>query len=257
VHDGLRVAGTWDRLSRHQGKLYIGDVKTGRVDDLSIGKIVMQLAIYSRCKLYDPATGARREQAEPVSTERAIIIELPAGTGTAKLWWIDIAAGWQAVQLAARARKWQGWAKMKNLAEPFTMAELPVADVAPPHIPMQQPPIPAPSLSEAARAAGAGMPGAPQFIQPGLGQNPGPLAAALNGAPLPADDAGARALQQQQLASVAQGGIQPPAVDAALLMAIRASETPAALMNLWQATGTTWGAEHKAAASARRQELGG
>jgi hypothetical protein len=233
VHDELRVAGTWDRLNRFQGQCYIGDVKTGRVDDLSIGKIVMQLAIYSRCKLYDPATGQRREQAEPVSKDRAIIIELPAGTGTAKLWWIDIEAGWQAVQLAARARKWQGWAKMKNLAEPFTMAELPVADVTPPQ-----------QL-------------APQFIEPQPGQNPGPLAAALNGAPLPADDAGARALQQQQLASVTQGGIQPPAVDAALLMAIRASETPAALMNLWQATGGTWGDEHKAAASRRRAELGG
>jgi hypothetical protein len=233
VHDGLKVAGTWDRLNRFQGQLYIGDVKTGRVDDLSIGKIAMQLAIYSRCKLYDPATGARHEQAEPVSEDRAIIIELPAGTGTARLWWVDIAAGWQAVQLAARARKWQGWAKMKNLAEPFTMAELPVADVAPPQ-----------QL-------------APQFIEPGQGQNPAPLAAAMAGAPLPADDAGARALQQQQLASAQRGGIQPPAVDAALLMAINASETPDALLNLWQATGASWGDEHKAAASRRRQELGG
>jgi hypothetical protein len=206
------------------------------VDDLSIGKIAMQLSIYSRCKLYDPATGERREQAEPVSQDRAIVIELPAGTGTARLWWIDIAAGWQAVQLAARARKWQGWAKMKNLAEPFTMAQLP----APPQ---------------------DGAPGdySPQvqFIEPAAGQDPARLAAVMGGAPLPADDAGARALQQQQMAQVAQGGIQPPAVDAALLMAINASETPDALMNLWQATGGSWGDEHKAAASRRRAELGG
>jgi hypothetical protein len=113
------------------------------------------------------------------------------------------------------------------------MAELPVADVAPPQ-----------QL-------------APQFIEPGQGQNPAPLAAAMAGAPLPADDAGARALQQQQLASAQRGGIQPPAVDAALLMAINASETPDALLNLWQATGASWGDEHKAAASRRRQELGG
>lgn len=244
VHDELRVAGTWDRLNRHQGQLYIGDVKTGRVDDLSIGKIAMQLSIYSRCKLYDPTTGQRRDQAEPVSQDRAIIIELPAGEGTARLWWVDIASGWQAVQLAARARKWQGWAKMRTLAEPFTMAELPAADVAPPNLPLQ----PAAPLGYVTAN--------PQFIEP-AGQDPAPLAAAMNGQPLPADDAGARALQQQQIHSAAAGGIQPPAVDAALLMAINASETQEALMNLWQATGNSWGPEHKQAASIRRQELGG
>lgn len=247
VHDELKVAGTWDRLNRFQGGLYIGDVKTGRVDDLSIGKIVMQLSIYSRCKLYDPATGERREQAEPVSTDRAIIIELPAGTGTARLWWIDIAAGWQAVQLAARARKWQKWAKMATLAEPFTMAELPTGMLE------------ADPAGSAAIFQGDAAPPQqfPAHMADPAGQDPAPLAAALNGQPLPADDAGARALQQQQLASAAQGGIQPPAVDAALLMAIRASETPAALMNLWHATGNSWGAEHKQAASIRRAELGG
>jgi PD-(D/E)XK nuclease superfamily len=238
VHDELKVAGTWDRLNRHQGRLYIGDVKTGRVDDLSIGKIAMQLSIYSRCKLYDPATGARHEQAEPVDQDRAIVIELPAGTGTARLWWVDIAAGWQAVQLAARARKWQRWAKMATLAEPFTMAQLPVPpqDGAPGDYSPQV-----------------------QFIEPSQqpGQDPAPLAAVMGGAPLPPDDAGARALQQQQMAQVAQGGIQAPAVDAALLMAIQASETVEALMTLWNATGGTWGDEHKAAASRRRAELGG
>ncbi len=223
VHDELKVAGTWDRLNRFNGRHYIGDVKTGRVDDLSIGKIAMQLSIYSRCKLYDPATGQRYEQAVEVDQDRAIIIELPARTGTARLWWVDIAAGWQAVQLASRARKWQAWAKMRTLAEPFTMAEIPAV----------------------------------QFSDGQQGQDPGPLAAAMGGQPLPADDAGARALQQQQLASVQQGGIQPPAVDAALLVAINASETIDALMVLWQATGGSWGDEHKAAASRRRAELGG
>lgn len=116
VFDPLQVAGTWDRLNEYQGGLYIGDVKTGRVDDLSIGKIAMQLSIYAHCDLYDPRTGQRTPQPE-VNKERAIIISLPAGTGTAELFWVDIAAGWKAVQIAAPARRWQGWANMKHLAE--------------------------------------------------------------------------------------------------------------------------------------------
>lgn len=124
VHDALKVAGTWDRLNVFRGRHYIGDVKTGRVDDLAIGKISMQLAIYSRCKRYDPQTGQRIEQPE-VDQDRAIIIHLPAGTGTCKLYWVDIAAGWEAAeQLAARARKWQTFAKMKNLAEEIDPGQL-------------------------------------------------------------------------------------------------------------------------------------
>lgn len=241
VHDELRVAGTWDRLNRHQGRCYIGDVKTGRVDDLSIGKIAMQLSIYSRCKLYDPKTGARIEQAEPVDQDRAIIIELPAGTGTARLWWVDIAAGWQAVQLASRARKWQAWAKMKTLTEPFEIPQLQPA--APVIIPQQDGAVIDDQLRAQAAAA--------------AGQDPAALAGVLGGGQLPADDAGQRALLQQQQASVAQGGIQPPQIEEALMMAIFASETQEALMNLWQATGATWSDRHKAAASRRRAELGG
>lgn len=122
VHDGLKVAGTWDRLNEWRGRHYIGDVKTGRVDDYSIGKIAMQLAIYSRCKRYNPATSTREEQPE-VDQDRAVIIVLPAGTGTCELVWVDIKAGWEAATtLAAPARKWQSWAKMKNLTEPFVAA---------------------------------------------------------------------------------------------------------------------------------------
>lgn len=237
VHDELKVAGTWDRLNEFNGAYYIGDVKTGRVDDLSIGKIAMQLSIYSRCKLYNPRTGERREQDVPVSTDRAIVISLPAGTGQCELFWVDIAAGWQAVQLAARARKWQGWAKMKNLAEPFNMADV------------------APAMLQAPPAQQVRIPDGHDVAPDPATQTTEQLAAAVSGQ-LNREDAAARALQQQQVASAGRGNTTPE-IDAALLMAIKSTETVAGLGQLWQATGAGWNDEHKAAASARKAELGG
>lgn len=118
VQDELKIGGTWDRISHYQGRNYIADVKTGRVDDFTASSIAMQLAVYSRCKRYDPATGTRHDLPD-VDQDKAIVINLPAGTGTAQLFWIDINAGWEAVQVAARARAWQTYGKAKNLLEGF------------------------------------------------------------------------------------------------------------------------------------------
>jgi hypothetical protein len=235
VYDPLQVGGTWDRLNEYQGKLYIGDVKTGRVDDLSIGKIAMQLSIYAHCDVYDPRTDTRRPQPD-VDKERAIIIGLPAGTGTAQLYWVDIKAGWKAVQIAAPARRWSGWANMKHLAEPI-MPEILANGAA------------ADFIESRAEAI--------------IGQEP---------APDPAQDMAAYALQQQQVAAAkaeAQAtmaadaqvlnpfGVSDldPAASAGLLNSIRAAASVGELSVLWEQTGQQWTAEHKAAASWRKNEL--
>lgn len=104
VHDDLQVAGTWDRIFQApDGRRYIGDLKTGSID-YSAGKFAMQLAVYSRCVQYDPATGARTPL-PGVDQDRAILIHLPEGQGRCDLYWLDIAAGWQAVRLAWQVRQ--------------------------------------------------------------------------------------------------------------------------------------------------------
>lgn len=113
VLDDLKVAGTWDRLSaiQDQGELIIGDIKTGSIEWGAL-KIAMQLAIYAHAVPYNPATGERMPRTEPVNQQRAIVIHLPAGTGTCILYYIDIEAGWEAVQLAGQVREWRsrkGW----------------------------------------------------------------------------------------------------------------------------------------------------
>ncbi|WP_043648015.1 hypothetical protein [Nocardia thailandica] len=121
VLDDLKVAGTLDRLLEFSDRYVIGDIKTGDIT-YGIGKIAMQLSVYARAQTYDPATGARGVDAKPIDLQQALIIHLPAGKGTCSLHWVDIAAGWDAVQLAAQVRKWRG---RRNLTKEFVPATSP------------------------------------------------------------------------------------------------------------------------------------
>lgn len=113
VNDELQVAGTPDLIVRYDGENYIADKKTGSIDYPH--KMAAQLAIYAHSQLYDPSTGTR-SPLPAVNGQRGIIIHLPAGEGTCTLHWIDIAAGWEAVQLAVAVRDWR---KRKGLLQPL------------------------------------------------------------------------------------------------------------------------------------------
>lgn len=114
VVDELQVGGTADRIVEFGGKLYIADIKTGSLD-FATQKIAMQLALYSRGQAYDFATKVRTP-IPPVDQDRGIVIHLPAGTGNCTLYWIDIAAGWEAIRLAADVREWR---KRRDLLKPI------------------------------------------------------------------------------------------------------------------------------------------
>lgn len=114
VHDELRIGGTWDRIVQIDGRNYIADLKTGSIE-WGIGKIAMQLSVYSRCQQYDADTG-QRTPLPNVHQGRALVIHLPAGKGQAELVWVDIAAGWEAVELASRVRAWRA---RKDLTRPY------------------------------------------------------------------------------------------------------------------------------------------
>lgn len=104
VLDKYKIAGTPDRVVEYNGEKFIADIKTGRIDHPN--NIAMQLAIYANGSPYDIATATRGSWGE-INKEKAIIIHLPAGTGTCKLVWIDIKEGWKGVQMAMKVRKWR------------------------------------------------------------------------------------------------------------------------------------------------------
>ncbi|MGJ9505407.1 hypothetical protein ACX3T3_03915 [Actinotignum schaalii] len=104
VNDKLKIGGTFDRIYRVDGKNYVGDLKTGSVD-WGAGKFAMQLAVYANSQLYNPETFERT----PLDVDRdyGIIVHLPKGENTCKLYWLNIKAGWENVHLATKVRQYR------------------------------------------------------------------------------------------------------------------------------------------------------
>lgn len=115
VCDELQVAGTTDRIVTMPGidGLLIADVKTGSL--AYPHKMAMQLAIYAHSVAYDPATGERTALGD-INQSIGVIIGLDAETGKCGLHKIDIAAGWEAIQLALKVKEWR---TKKGILEPL------------------------------------------------------------------------------------------------------------------------------------------
>lgn len=124
VYDDYRVGGTPDRVVEIGGEYFIADVKTGSIDWGAM-KIAMQLAMYSRSTPYSFRDAARTPWPWQINQDQGLIIHLPAGTGKCELHWIDIQAGWAAVQTAAEVR---GWRNKRDWLTPYTPKPVPVAD---------------------------------------------------------------------------------------------------------------------------------
>lgn len=112
VDDVYRTAGTFDRMVRLDGCLYIADVKTGGSMDFGAGKHAEQLATYARSQWLDRETGQRVPFAakfgQDVDQERGLIIHLPFNEGRCDLHWIDLTAGWSAVGLSQQVKEYRG-----------------------------------------------------------------------------------------------------------------------------------------------------
>lgn len=114
VLDEYKIAGTADRLVQYKGETFISDIKTGSVAYPS--SMAVQLAIYAHSRPYNIEDDSRGDWGD-VNTEKAIIVHLPAGQGKCELHFIDIAKGWQGLQLAMRVREWRS---VKGLLTPIT-----------------------------------------------------------------------------------------------------------------------------------------
>lgn len=111
----LGVAGTLDRIVRYEPEMFVADVKTGSDLSYSWGEIAVQLALYANADAMWNGGGDYVEM-PTVNRDKALVIHLPVGQGRCELHWVDIAAGWEAAQLAASVREWRA---RKNLAYPF------------------------------------------------------------------------------------------------------------------------------------------
>ncbi|MBM9432366.1 PD-(D/E)XK nuclease family protein [Flaviflexus equikiangi] len=125
VNDSLKIGGTFDRVFEVGGRRFIGDLKTGSSLDWGTGTFAMQLAVYANSLRYDLTTGGRSSL--DVSTDHAILIHLPAGTGKCEIYWLDIARGWASVSLAAAVREFRK-IKRDTWLRPFQPIRLPTIE---------------------------------------------------------------------------------------------------------------------------------
>jgi hypothetical protein len=139
----LRAFGRTIRLEG--GQHIIGDVKSGRDLDYAWGEIAIQLSIYAhglkegRVLVWDPA-GHDPKYSTPgawvwepleidvssVRTDVAVVMHIPVQRGDdapakCTLYWVDLEAGWKAVQLCEAVRDWR---KSKGLAVPVSVSEV-------------------------------------------------------------------------------------------------------------------------------------
>lgn len=111
----LKVAGRTDRIVSFGSQPKIADVKTGSLE-FGMGEIAAQLACYANgATFYDPKTQTH-EPMPDIDKETGIVIHLPAGQGRCELHFIDLKAGWEAVQHADWIRQWR---RRRDLSEPW------------------------------------------------------------------------------------------------------------------------------------------
>lgn len=112
----LEVAGTMDKVVKHNGQPKILDLKTGSTVEFSGLEISMQLAIYAHGKGLWNMEEEQWDQMPAVSQSEALVIHLPAGEKTATLYTVDIATGWEIAKTAYTVREWR---KDKDLLVPY------------------------------------------------------------------------------------------------------------------------------------------
>lgn len=111
VCDDLTAAGSFDRLWRcPDGRVRVGDLKSGKSERDYPLSTAMQLALYAHGLRYDPETGRRAALHPDLDLTTGLLIHLPA-TGGCAVVPLDIERGWEAAQLADtvhhRVRKWK------------------------------------------------------------------------------------------------------------------------------------------------------
>ncbi len=118
ANDDSQSAGTFDHLVSFPSFPELGamvvDKKTGL---LHPDGFAIQTASYARGEVYDPYTDQRRPlqsllpEGIHLNTEVGIIAHIPLGMGRTDLYFVDLVAGWEGVQLACQVRSYRQRAK--------------------------------------------------------------------------------------------------------------------------------------------------
>jgi hypothetical protein len=101
------VAGTLDRIvTLPDGRVVIGDVKTGKDLGYAWSEIAIQLALYANAT--HMWHGDHWEKMPALDPSEAVVFHVPVGKATCDLYTVDTVAGWEMISVAHRVRQWRG-----------------------------------------------------------------------------------------------------------------------------------------------------
>ncbi len=102
VVDEIRAAGSYDRLWLcPDGKVRVGDLKTGAWDAKDPMAVAAQLAGYAHGRHYDPATGEREPLHPDLDAHSGLLISLPPDGGCEVIE-LDLDLGWAVLMVAVK-----------------------------------------------------------------------------------------------------------------------------------------------------------
>lgn len=106
VNDTIQAAGTYDRrFQLPDGRVVIGDLKTGATAPKYAQATAMQVAVYARSDHYDP--GDSHRSPFDADLEVGLLVHLPVGAGRCDLYALDLESGWAAAVIATTVRGWR------------------------------------------------------------------------------------------------------------------------------------------------------
>lgn len=103
----LEVAGTMDRIVKHEGQPKIADLKTGGSLEHGQMSISMQLAIYAHGAGLWNEDKATWSPMPDVSQTEGLIMYLPAGEASPSLIRVDLIRGWEMAKVAKMVYDWR------------------------------------------------------------------------------------------------------------------------------------------------------
>lgn len=116
VLSSLGIAGSFDRIVRKDGRLYVLDIKTGKdLEYQANGTTAVQIAFYAHGESLYRWEDDTHEPMPEVDQQIGLVLWLPVGQARAELHVVDLVAGWEAAQVALWVYEWR---KRKDIARP-------------------------------------------------------------------------------------------------------------------------------------------
>lgn len=123
VNDEVKAAGSFDRLLRcPDGRVRVGDLKTGAHDDNYPLGVSTQIGTYANAHRYDPETGERSELHPDLDTSVGLLIHMPARGEGIRVFPLDLNRGWYAAKYAAGVHEIRKWKAADLRGEPIFSA---------------------------------------------------------------------------------------------------------------------------------------